>query len=580
MNSIIQFNTKYSIFFTLVLIILLMIATNSMYAKAYSIPGIKINSHYQGQQVPVGELSVSGVSTDNATSPCQVYLDWNDLKPFQNATAIGPDGENDYSKWSFVYTKGYHIIEEGNNELTAKLSCGDNPSSTKYYSLNITGVAEGEQDPLTDASNSSIDSKRVPSDQYNDSLAIETRNSSVVIPSKRLQSNIEPAISASAEAQIDYSNDIKPYLLAAPSFSENNASVLRNTTSLEDEKKQLKLIPPIADAGKDLIVNEGSPIALNASGSIDPDGIILSYSWKQNPHPLVTLGGAETKIWTFTAPSISSDTRFTFELTVTDNNGLTSADSTNVLVKDVSMTNTSLSANNNPPIAKAGVDFEINENTSLALSGIASTDPDFGDSLNYSWKQIRGIPLWETLSRPDAAVLSLTSPSVSSDSMFSFELTVSDKQGLMDSDIVNVLVKDIASSAVLNNTSTISSKSQDQKSPMNIQIEVSEDPISLGREQTVTVTAFDTVTDEPIEYADIDGIVTYPSGETKEFDDDDDGIISLTWEIDSDSEPGVFSIDITASAAGYEEITKSRTFEVTQEQDEEDKQDNEEEEEE
>jgi hypothetical protein len=327
-----------------------------------------------------------------------------------------------------------------------------------------------------------------------------------------------------------------------------------------------------------MIVNEGSPIALNASGSIDPDGIILSYSWKQNPHPLVTLGGAETKIWTFSAPSISSDTTFTFELTVTDNNGLTSADSTNVLVKDVSMTNTSLSASNNPPIAKAGVDFEINENTSLALSGIASTDPDFGDSLIYSWKQIGGFPLWETSSRLDAAVLSLTSPSVSVDSMFSFELTVSDKQGLMDTDIVNVLVKDIASSPVLNNNITISSKSQDQKSPMNIKIEVSEDPISLGREQTVTVTAFDTVIDEPIEYADIDGIVTYPSGETKEFDDDD-GIISLTWEIDSDSEPGVFSINITASEAGIEEITKSRTFEVIQEQDEKDKQDNEEEEE-
>jgi hypothetical protein len=135
-----------------------------------------------------------------------------------------------------------------------------------------------------------------------------------------------------------------------------------------------------------------------------------------------------------------------------------------------------------------------------------------------------------------------------------------------------------ASSPVLNNNITISSKSQDQKAPMNIQIEVSEDPISLGREQTITVTAFDTVTDEPIEYADIDGIVTYPSGETKEFDDDD-GIISLTWEIESDSEAGVFNIDITASAAGYEEITKSRTFEVIQEQDKEDKQDNEEEEE-
>ena len=160
-----------------------MVATNSMYWEAYSIPGIKINSHYQAQQVPVGELSVSGVSTDNATSPYQVYLDWNDLKLFQNATAIGPDGENDYSKWSFVYTKGYHTIEEGNNELTAKVSCGNNPGSTKYYSLNVTGVAEGEQDSLTNANNSSIDSKSVPSDENNDSLAIETRNWSVVIPS-------------------------------------------------------------------------------------------------------------------------------------------------------------------------------------------------------------------------------------------------------------------------------------------------------------------------------------------------------------------------------------------------------------
>src|SRR5919107_1000047 len=202
MNSIIDFNTKHSIFFILVLVVFLIVASNSVYGKAYSIPGIKINSHYQGQEVPVGELSVSGESTDNGTAPCQVYLDWNDLKPFQNATAIGPDGKND-------------------------------------------------------------------------SLAIETRNSSIVMASKRFQSNIESAISA-AEAEIDYANHTKPYLLLAPSFSENNTSGFRNTTSLEDGKKQLKPIPPIADAGKDLIVNEGSPIALNASGSIDPDGIILS----------------------------------------------------------------------------------------------------------------------------------------------------------------------------------------------------------------------------------------------------------------------------------------------------------------
>src|SRR5919112_2133072 len=475
MNNIIDFNTKHSIFFILVPVVFLMVASNSMYGKAYSIPGIKINSHYQGQEVPVGELSVSGESTDNGTAPCQVYLDWNDLKPFQNATAIGSDGENDYSKWSFVYTRGYHMIEEGNNELTAKVSCGDNPGSTKYYSLNVTGVAEVEGDPLTNASNRYIDARRVPADEKNDSLAIETRNSSIVMASKRFQSNIESAISA-AEAEIDYANHTKPYLLLAPSFSENNTSGFRNTTSLEDGKKQLKPIPPIADAGKDLIVNEGSPIALNASGSIDPDGIILSYSWKQNPHPLVTLGGAETKIWTFTAPSISSDTTFTFELTVTDNNGLTSADSINVLVREAPISNTSFSSSNNAPIANAGPDLEINENMSITLSGSASSDPDIGDSINYLWKQTAGNPLLDTSAGVDKEVLTLNSPTVSMDTMFTFELTVTDKQGITDTDVMNVLVRDIPSSSALNNTITAASNSENKVSKMMIQIEVAEDP--------------------------------------------------------------------------------------------------------
>jgi hypothetical protein len=75
-----------------------------------------------------------------------------------------------------------------------------------------------------------------------------------------------------------------------------------------------------------LIVNESSTIALKASGSIDPNGIILAYIWKQNPHPVITLGRAETKIWTFTAPSVSSDSIFTFELTVTDKQGLIDTD--------------------------------------------------------------------------------------------------------------------------------------------------------------------------------------------------------------------------------------------------------------
>ena len=105
-----------------------------------SIMGIKITSPVADQQVPVGELTISGISTDNATTDCTVYADWNNLKPFQKAIATGPGGVNDYSRWNFTYTPQYHIITNGTNELTSKISCIGNPTNvTKWNSVNVTG---------------------------------------------------------------------------------------------------------------------------------------------------------------------------------------------------------------------------------------------------------------------------------------------------------------------------------------------------------------------------------------------------------------------------------------------------------
>lgn len=103
--------------------------------------GVKITSPATGQKIPVGELEVAGTSTDNNLTDCKVYVDINDIKPMQNTTASGSDGQNDYSNWTFTYTSEYHLISEGINELTAKLSCIHNPANvTKYYSVNVTGV--------------------------------------------------------------------------------------------------------------------------------------------------------------------------------------------------------------------------------------------------------------------------------------------------------------------------------------------------------------------------------------------------------------------------------------------------------
>ena len=105
--------------------------------------GIKITSPVADQQVPVGELTISGISTDNATTDCTVYADWNDQKPFQKVVATGLGGENDYSTWTFTYTQNYHLIANGTNNLTSKISCLNNPTNvTKWNSVNVTGEAD------------------------------------------------------------------------------------------------------------------------------------------------------------------------------------------------------------------------------------------------------------------------------------------------------------------------------------------------------------------------------------------------------------------------------------------------------
>ena len=112
--------------------------------------GVKILSPTSGKEIPVGNLTIFGVSTDNEKSDCTVLVDWNNEKPFQKAKAAGPYGDNDYSSWTFTYSPSYHAIENGLNDLTSKLECLENSKvTTKWHSINVTGVVTKEAIPIT-----------------------------------------------------------------------------------------------------------------------------------------------------------------------------------------------------------------------------------------------------------------------------------------------------------------------------------------------------------------------------------------------------------------------------------------------
>ena len=103
---------------------------------------VKIETPVDSTNLPAGDLTIYGISSDDDTTNCQVYADWNDLKPMQNVSANGPKGISDFSKWSFTYTSNYHNIVEGQNELTSKITCYDSGqnASSKSYSINVTGT--------------------------------------------------------------------------------------------------------------------------------------------------------------------------------------------------------------------------------------------------------------------------------------------------------------------------------------------------------------------------------------------------------------------------------------------------------
>ena len=91
-----------------------------------------------------------------------------------------------------------------------------------------------------------------------------------------------------------------------------------------------------ANDGADQTVREESEVALNGSNSFDPDDGIASYRWKQVAGASVTFSDPTEDRPTFEAPSFdaSSDQPLVFELTVTDNGGLQSSDSTTVSVSN------------------------------------------------------------------------------------------------------------------------------------------------------------------------------------------------------------------------------------------------------
>ena len=158
--------------------------------------GIKITSPIKGQKVPVGSLTISGTSTHNTTtSNCPVSVIVNNVKPYQNATAIGPGGNNDYSKWNFKLTSHYTMIKEGLNKITAKFLCNGNPDFLSYYSVNVTGIGASPVASTTPSSNASAQKNTgAASTKDNNNPPVQNKSNPINFGKSAIGKNNEPFV--------------------------------------------------------------------------------------------------------------------------------------------------------------------------------------------------------------------------------------------------------------------------------------------------------------------------------------------------------------------------------------------------
>jgi hypothetical protein len=158
--------------------------TLSELSQSDSTLGLKIITPPNDKSVPVGSLTIMGMSNDDENSNCTVFVDWNNQKPFQKAIATGPYGEGDYSSWTYTYSPSYHNIINGTNNLTSKLECQKNSVITsKWNSINVTGI---QSESFRKSNPTSVynggNSKVLP--QLASHIKVSTNNSSQISASK------------------------------------------------------------------------------------------------------------------------------------------------------------------------------------------------------------------------------------------------------------------------------------------------------------------------------------------------------------------------------------------------------------
>jgi len=178
---------------------------------------------------------------------------------------------------------------------------------------------------------------------------------------------------------------------------------------------------PVADAGGPYSGPQGSPIALDGSGSSDPDGTLSLYEWDCTDDGSYDTSSASPSGSSCTYPA---DGAYILRLRVTDDDGSQATDTATV------------TSANTPPIADAGGPYSGDEGVAIAVDAAGSTDVG-GSIVLVEWDcdndgafEISGTTTAATCTYPDQG-------------SFSAAVRVTDDNGASDTNVGSVSVGNV-----------------------------------------------------------------------------------------------------------------------------------------
>lgn len=186
----------------------------------------------------------------------------------------------------------------------------------------------------------------------------------------------------------------------------------------------INLAPNVSAGGNINVVLPTNTAVLN--GTATDDGSIASVVWTKLSGPAATLAGTTTTTLSLSGLVVGT---YVFELTATDNGGLTNSSTATVTVFAAPPTN-------QPPVVDAGGDRVVQlPDNSIRITASAS-DPD-GIIASYLWTQTGGslIPI----NPNDTLILDLANLVPGT---YQFTISVADGEGLTANDVVNLQVRE------------------------------------------------------------------------------------------------------------------------------------------